>query len=187
MWQVRTVDASHAVGALEGEAAVYPVYGAAGGGEALVDLEGRFFAGRKFRALFDEARFEPRSSGRAAARPSPPYRLVPGHGAPPFGHRLLSCFSAPRSVRPGLPVARRGLRAQRAPQRARRRAPGQPAAPRIDRRQAQVQRRRVLEITGRRARHAKDPRPQGLSPAAAARPGPFLNCGGLDLEPDDLV
>ena len=106
---------------------MYPVYGAAGGGQGLVDLEGRFFVGRDF-VRFDEARFDRGSSG----------------------DRELCAVIV--TVRLEICTARRGrglvggtgrARARRAPQRARR-APA--SRPRLedDRRQAQVQRRRVL-------------------------------------------
>ena len=60
-----TVDASHAVDALEGEAAVYIRFTERrAAAKALVDLEGRFFAGQKIScAFFDEARFESREFG----------------------------------------------------------------------------------------------------------------------------
>ena len=60
-----TVDASHAVDALEGEAAVYIRFTERrAAAKALVDLEGRFFAGQKIAAaFFDEARFESKEFG----------------------------------------------------------------------------------------------------------------------------
>ena len=59
------VDASHAVDALEGEAAVYIRFTERrAAAKALVDLEGRFFAGQKIScAFFDEARFEAKEFG----------------------------------------------------------------------------------------------------------------------------
>ena len=60
-----TVDSSHAVDALEGEAAVYIRFTERrAAAKALVDLEGRFFAGQKIScAFFDEGRFEAREFG----------------------------------------------------------------------------------------------------------------------------
>ena len=60
-----TVDASHAVDALEGEAAVYIRFTERrAAAKALVDLEGRFFAGQKIAAaFFDESKFESKEFG----------------------------------------------------------------------------------------------------------------------------
>ena len=60
-----TVDSSHAVDALEGEAAVYIRFTERrAAAKALVDLEGRFFAGQKIAAaFFDESKFESKDFG----------------------------------------------------------------------------------------------------------------------------
>jgi len=60
-----TVDSSHAVDALEGEAAVYIRFTERrAAAKALVDLEGRFFAGQKIAAaFFDESKFESKEFG----------------------------------------------------------------------------------------------------------------------------